>query len=332
MIAVLRIAASLKLTLVCLAAAAAIAIAGDGADWPVGLVIAAPFAVLCLNLLAAILVHPKLRRQGGLLGFHLALAALALVVAVDRLMALTGHVEITEGGAFDPTQAVIEAGPLHRPRLDKVRFIQDGFDIAYAPGMRRRETVSTIHVAASDGGWQTEQVGDHTPLTVGGYRFYTSFNKGFAPVLTYTDKRGRSYRGSVHLPSYPLNYYQQGNDWVPPGRGEALKIWLNLPEPVYREDKAWRFAKPANASLVLFADGRRWELAPGQSVTLSDGRVRYDELRTWMGYTISYNPLGAWMLAAVLIGVLCLGWHAVARKFATPWDIDMAVDGGADVR
>lgn len=311
--------ASLWLTLACILIAAAIALAGQVASSAIGVWIAGPFAMLGVNLLAALAVTPKLRRQAGLLGFHLALAALALLAAADQLIALRGHIEITEGTAFDDHMVVAEAGPFHPWRLDRVHFVQSGFEIDYAPRMKRGETRSTVLLPAPGGRWRQETVGDDDPVVIGDYRFYTSFNKGFAPVLTYVDRLGGRHTGSVHMPSYPLNYFKQGNAWQLPDGGGEVKLWLNIPEPVYDPDRPWHFDKPDDAVLVVMDGGERHELRPGQSIPVGAGSLRYDELRSWMGYTIAYNPLTPWMLAAVAVAILCLGWHVVGRFRRVPW-------------
>ena len=316
----LRPLASLWLTLACLAVAAILVLAGQYGEWRAGILVALPFSILFMNLLAALAYNPILRRQAGLLGFHLALAILALLVALDRLMSLNGHVEITEGTAFDSRLVEAEAGPLHPWRLHQVQFRQGDFEIDYAPNVKRRKTYSRVTLPATDNSSRDVVVGDDNPLIVGGYRFYTSFNKGFAPVLSYVDTNGRQHRGSVHLPSYPLNYFNQGNEWHLPDGSAALKLWLHIPEPVYDETRHWTFHKPENASLVLIDGEDRFELRAGEAQQLAGGLVRYEGLRSWMGYTISYNPLMPWMLATIFIGVLCLAWHIWRRICRAPWD------------
>lgn len=310
--------ASLRLTVVLLAITAAVALAGETAGVAVGPVIAMPLGGMVLNLLAAIATNGKLRRQAGLLGFHLCLAALALLAALDRLTALEGHVEVSEGAAFDPALAQVQAGPWHWGRLADVRFVQGPFEISYAPGVKRRETFSTIRVPDADGQWHRVVVGDDKPLVAGSYRLYTSFNKGFAPILSFVDHSGRSHRGAVHLPSYPLNDFRQGNDWVLPGTDRTVKLWLSIGEPIVMPDASWRFHKPKGAVLVLIEGDKRRELAPGDSVTLGDGVLRYEELGSWMGYTISYNPFGPWMLAACLAGILFFAWHVFGKLWRRP--------------
>jgi cytochrome c biogenesis protein len=254
-----------------------------------------------------------------------------MLAAVDRLVGLAGHVEVTEGTAFDAGLVVAQSGPLHPWGLDEVRFVQAGFTVDYAPGVKRRHTDSTVLVPRADGGWQRVAVGDDVPLVTGRYRFYTSFNKGFAPLLTYTDRHGLAHRGAVHLPSYPLNHYRQGNEWSLPDATGSVKLWLHLPRPLYVEDKAWRLDTPQDAVLVVIGDDDRYELRPGDAVPLNDGILRYDALHTWMGYTISYNPVTPWMLAAAAIGMLGFAWHVVGKCRRSPWQAAQRGGEAADV-
>ena len=314
----LRRLASTRVTLLSLLlAAAAVLFSEVGLK---GYFLALPAMLLLANLLAAVMTNTKLQRSKGLLGFHLALALLSLLVVADRLMALDGHVEVTEGTFFDPGQVTADVGPLHEWRLDRVRFSQGEFGIAYAPKMKRRDTVSQVVVPLDGGRWQAIDVGDDTPLVLAGYRFYTSFNKGFAPIVTFTSPSGHTQNGSVHLPSYPLNHYRQGNTWHPEGAAHPVKLWLHIPQAPYTEDAAWSFRKPAGARLVVLDGKSRHELREGQTAKLSEGRLRYDGLRTWMGYTISYNPLVPWILATAAIALLFLLWHILERMRQSPWD------------
>lgn len=311
--------ASLRLTLAAILSAGGLAVSGEILDYPFGAAIAVPFGVLFVNLLAALATSPKLRRQAGLLGFHLSLATLAGLVAADRLIFLNGHVEVTEGTPFDAHLVEANSGPLHPWSLDEVRFLQQSFDIRYGPAMKRRDTRSRVLVPDRSGGWAARTVGDDRALVVGDYRFYTSFNKGFAPLLTYVDATGAVHRGSVHLPSYPLNHFRQGIEWRLPDGSASLKLWLHIPQAVFEERQAWIFRKPAEAILVVIGERGRRELKPGESLVLGQGRLRYEELRSWMGYTIAYNPLTPWMLAAVAIGIACFGWHVWQKTLRLPW-------------
>lgn len=320
----LRRLASIRVTLAALALAAAVALLGEGGTLPVGLYIAAPFAIMFLNLLAALAVKPALQRQKALLVFHLALALLAILIAADRLTAFYGHVEITEGTVFDPRLVRGEGGPLHDRAFTSIAFVQGPFEIDYAPGMKRRDTRSRVLIPDASGGWHQEEVGDDKPLVLGGYRFYSTFNKGFAPVLEFIDARGIKQLGALHLPSYPLNHYKQGNDWEVPGGSRRLKLWLQIPEEVYRVEEAWQFALPKVPKLVVIDGETRRELSIGEAIVLPEGKLRFHELRSWMGYSISYNPLIPWIIAAVCLAVAALAWHGIAKMRQQPWDAPQA--------
>jgi len=286
----------------------------------IGASLTLPFAGLCVNLLAAVVTRSKIRNQGGLLVFHLALAAIALMAAGGRFFALNGHVEMTQGTAFDPTAVKAKVGFLHPWSLEEVQFIQGPFQINYEMGMNRRDTLSTVFLRENNGQWRPHAVGDDIPLVLNGYRFYTTFNKGFAPILTYRGRDGQDRTGSIHLPSYPLHDYNQGNEWSPPDGSPAVQLWLRIAEPVYFESGAWKFDLPKNPILVIETEETRTELKPGQSIALSEGTLSFDEVRTWMGYKVFYDPIMAWMLAASILAACGLAWHVIRKLRMEPWD------------
>lgn len=305
--------ASLRFTLASLALTAAMLVFSRVVDRDVGSELALPLVLLFVNLIAAVSTNPRLNRQGGLLVFHLGLAALALVAATGQLIGLRGRVEITEGAAFDPSKVVAQAAPLHPWALRKMVFVQRRFDIDYLPGMERQRTDSRVEVPDGRGGWREVVVGDDRPLLLGDYRLYTTSNKGFAPLLTLTASDGRSETGGVHLPSYPLQEDRQGNVFRLPWSGRELALWLEIPTPVYDEKGHWEFRKPSGSVLVVVDGDSRHRLQPGDEITVDGGTLRYNSLATWMGYTIFYEPTLSWMLAAAMVAVAGLLWHALLR-------------------
>lgn len=312
MVAMARTLAGAKSTLVWLGMVVAVLVLCRVLDSPAGRWVAVPLAGLCVNLVAAVAVNGKLRRDLGLLVFHLGLALLAGTAALGRLFAFDGHVEVTEGAALDPAQVVGQGGPLHPRRFAEAAFVQGAFKINYLPGMKRRETRSRVSVSDGAGGWVQHVVGDDTPLILAGYRYYTTHNKGYAPVLAWTVK-GRTETGAVHLPSYPANDFRQGTEWqLPDGSGEVA-LWLSMPTPAYSETASWEFRKPDDARLVVIDGEKRHELAPGDEVGVRGGSLRYVGLNTWMGYTIFYDPTLPWLVAEALLAVVGLGIHAAVR-------------------
>lgn len=311
----LRQLASLRLTLV------GMGLLGVGAalsyDNPVTTpvwVLVVPLALLAVNLFAAILSNPHINRRGGLLLFHVGLLLIVILAAVGRLTRMDARIELTEGGAFaaeDLTE--IKQGPWHAGALERVQFAQGPYTVDYSAGMARGPTRSRILIPDGQGSWEERVVGDDTPLVLEGYRFYTTFNKGFAPILTWIPDRGEPVTGSVHMPAYPLFEHRQANRWTPPG-AEEIRFWLQL-ETGMDPQADWRL-DPVNSSgvLVVRAGERRVELKPGESQRLDGGVLRYEQLSSWMGYKLFYDPTLHWLFIAAMITVLGLATH-FWRKF-----------------
>lgn len=312
MMHIVRLAGSPKLTVPLLLVLGAIVAAGEPAlgkgagSWGV----AAALFLITVNLAAALAAHPRLRR-GGLGVFHTGLLALLVLVAVGRLTHYSGRLEIAEGTAFAAHRIEeLSRGPWHRERFDEVGFVQGPIQVDYLPRLRRDRTVSRVHVMA-DG--LPREAGDDTPLVLGGYRLYTTHNKGFAVVLAWTSSRGTTERGVVHLPSYPLYDWKQTNSWTAQP-GLELELTL-LPAVAARPDSAWRFA-PAEvpARLRLTGGGASIELDAGEEARLPGGTIRFEGVRGWMGYTVFYDPTLHALLAVAVVATLGLGWHLLRRR------------------
>lgn len=277
-------------------------------------VLVTPITLLAINLLAAVLTNPRINRRGGLLVFHLGLLAIAVLAAIGRMTILEANVELTVGDAFSANDVMlIREGPWHAGSLDRVAFVQGPWTIDYSPGMSRGPTRSEIMVPDGHGGWDHQIIGDDTPLVSEGFRFYSTFNKGFAAVLTWIPDGGVPVTGAVHMPSYPLFEHRQANRWTPE-EGEEIRFWLQL-ETGIDPNANWRLdPQEAKGLLVVRAGEDRVELQPGESVRLEHGSLRYDRLAGWMGYRIYYDPTLHWLFLASMIGVLGLAAH-FWRKF-----------------
>ena len=318
----IRALGSIRLALVgmlLLAIAAALSY-GNPVGTPVW-VLVAPLAFLAVNLLAAIATNPRINRRGGLLVFHLGLLAIIVLAGIGRLTHLEAQLEMTEGAAFSPSDLThLAKGPWHSGALEQLAFVQGPFTVNYSPGIVRGLTHSQVLIPdgqaaapGGTGGWQTKVVGDDRVLILEGYRFYTSFNKGFAPVLTWVpDGGGEALSGTIHMPSYPLFDYKQESSWTPPnekGVGKEIKFWLRLKTGL-RDDAAWVLdGKTTTGVLVVNVDDRRVELEPGQSVHVPGGELRYERLTTWMGYKVFYDPTLHWLFGAAIMAILGLGTH-----------------------
>lgn len=281
-------------------------------------VLVVPLGFLSLNLFAAILVQPRINRRGGLLMFHIGLLSVVVLSAVGRLTYYEAHVELLAGEPFDVASVLVpRQGPWHNGELAAVEFVQGPYTVEYGPSLKRGPTRSQVSIPDGSGGWRHEVVGDDTPLILRGYRFYTSFNKGFAPILTWTPAGGVPVTGTVHMPSYPLFEYKQDNVWTPPG-GSEIKFWLRL-DTGYTEEDAWVLnGRPATGVLIVNSGDQRLELQPDDEVELVGGRLRYESLNSWLGYKIFYDPTLKWLFFASIFGVVGLARHYWGKFDALP--------------
>lgn len=310
--------ASPKLTLAILAAIAASVLMTE-ARWSgatEGLAVA--LSLVVVNLAAATIINPAFRRQSALLVFHLSLIAIILLVASSRLCYLKGHLELAAGESFAGLLTDFEAGQWHRGQLDAAAFTNDGFAVNYDPGLLRGKTVNRVHWNDENGRAHRAVIGDNHPLVLHGYRFYTSFNKGFAPAFLWLPKSGgQTVRGTVHLPSYPMHEAQQSIEWAPPNSTTRIWTTLHIDQPLLDPQKVSHFALPSNYRLVVRAGEARYDLRPGDRVSLSDGILIFEGLSTWMGYMVFYDWTSPWLLASCLVAALSLAWH-YWRKFIAP--------------
>lgn len=319
-ISVLERLASLKVTLALLAVLGVGVVFAYQSEAFRSWLLAPPLFLLAANLVAAMLTNAVFRRQAPLMAFHVCLVALLILAGVGRLTELRGELELTEGQSFDGTLANRTAGPYHPDGLAAIRFSNDGFTIEYNPGLKRGQTRNRVTWVDADGRMRTQEIGDQNPLIIDDYRFYTSFNKGFAPVFEWYPAAGDAILGSVHLPSYPIHEYSQAREWVVPGTTRRLWIQLQFEETILDPDRPSSFRLPRDFLVVLRTDDQRHELRPGDSIDFPEGTLKFDSLRTWMGYNVFYDRTLPWLAAASALAVLSLGWH-FWRKFARkPWD------------
>lgn len=277
---------------------------------------AVPLAVLALNLVAAVVSDRRLNRQHGLLVFHLGLLLILVLGCYGRLIAFEGRIELVEGQQFDATAATVtRKGPWHdTDRLHRLSFAQGEFRTRYAAGVIRGETSSHVLVADTD-----IRFGDNLPLTIDGYRFYTTSNKGYSVLVSWAGIDGAEVYGAVNFPSFPLQEWNQINRWQTP-RGEVVEFELGLPE--VPADRPFvldgQFAEPSmtlrfDADDAGPANPRRLNPAIGDLLQLDGGALRIEAIRLWMGYEIHFDPMLPWMFAAALTALLGLAWHFRSR-------------------
>jgi len=283
-------------------------------------VLVAPMGLLAVNLAAAILTNPNINRQPGLLVFHICLLGTVVLAGVGRLTHLDAHMEIALGQEFhtDLLQEV-RKGPWHLGNMDKVVFTQGAYTVDYAAGLRRGLTHSEVLAPGLGGRMVSRDVGDDRPLVLERYRFYTTHNKGFSPVMTWIPDQGQPITGRINMPAYPLYDYKQDNRWTPPGTDEEIKFWLQLETGLDLERDWVLDGRNSSAVLVVTTQGRRVELNKGEEVRLEHGRLRYDDLTTWMGYRVFYDPTIQWLFFVTVAGVFGLGQFFWQKLNLKPW-------------
>lgn len=316
--------ASLRLTVALLTIFAGGILAALWRGWAFAPLVAVCLAALALNLLAAVLTRPQFRRQLPLLLFHLALLAILLLVALGRLTYLKGQAEVLEGEAFDGQLIRADAGIWHPWGLEQLSFVNHGFSVAYAPGLKRQETRNLVSWVDAAGRETNAVIGDDKPLVLAGYRFYTTWNKGFALVFEWQPNGREPLLGSVHLPSYPLNALKQAQQWRLPGLPEPLWAMLQFEGELIPQDREGNFRLPDDHRVVVRYGEARWEIAPGSdgAIELPGGRLRYAGLRTWMGYMVTWDATIPWLLGASALAALALAWHFWLQFARRPWNPD----------
>jgi cytochrome c biogenesis protein len=314
----LRWLASMRLTQVLLAAlgtATLLAYLASGVGW---IAIGLPLALLVVNLVAAVITNATFRRQPALLMFHLSLVAIVALLGLGRLTAVNGRFELTEGIPYDGTLLGGSRGAWSHQLVD-ASFVQQGFTVEYEKELRRGRTRNEVRWIDGRGIERHETIGDQKPLTVNGYRFYTTSNKGFAPMFDWTPDGGATERGAVHLPSYPLHEHEQTRVWRPHGASAPFRVTLQLDEKLLDRDRPSVLRMPEKHAIAVQADGVNFEFRPGDSVAVPGGTLRYVGLRTWMGYRVSYDMTSVWLLAAAIVAAVSLLWHFLQKFRRRPW-------------
>ena len=280
---------------------------GNPVETPIW-VLVVPLVFLAINLGVAITTNPRIYRRRGLLVFHIGLLSVVILAAIGRLTFFEAHLELLDGAAFDQEELFdVRSGQWHRSTLDQVHFVQNGFAVEYFAGLRRGRTYSTV-MLSGEGKTEPRVVGDDRPLLVDGYRFYTTYNKGFAPVLTWIPAQGEPVTGAVHMPSYPLFAHKQDQTWTPPGAA-TLQLWLRLNTGLDEKNPWMLDTRHVQGMLVVESTAGRIELKPGQVAELPGGQLRFERLVAWLGYKVFYDPTLVPLFIASILAVLGLSAH-----------------------
>jgi cytochrome c biogenesis protein len=277
---------------------------------------AAPFALLVVNVGAALVVHRRFRADLPLLLFHLALLALVALVALARLVYMTGTVTLTSGTAFDGQLLTEKRGPLHVGRLAELHFANDGFVEDRAARHRLHATYNRVRWQDEAGQWHPGQIGDDRPLLLKGYKIYTSDHRGFSPLLLWRTAGGADEYGSVQLSDQLDGAIAPAMKFsLPDGTDAWAMLDFETTDQAPVKTRAGLGSQALPHTLVLRIGDARHVLRPGQQLALPGGTLTYVQLDSWMGYLLSYDPTRPWIMATVMIGIVSLVWFYWQRLF-----------------
>lgn len=312
--------ASLQFTLVAILLLGACALWTAYDIYPSAWIVSLPLFLLTVNLIAASVVNPSFRASAPLFIFHLGLAAIVILAAVSRLTYLKGQVEVTEGLPFRADMVGSESGPWHNLRLDKVQFTNDGFTAEYFPDRTVGATKNSVSYPGPDGERRRLVIGNQTPLIIEGYRFYTTNNRGFAPLFTWIPADGgESLTGAKHMPRYPSMNTKQATNWKVPAFGLDAFLMLVMDDDPFAEGKHFHFKKPEKHHVLVKVGNDTMKMKPGDRFKTEKGEFVYRELRTWMGYSMTGDWTLPWLVAAGIIITIGATWYFVDKFNATPW-------------
>jgi cytochrome c biogenesis protein ResB len=276
--------------------------------------IAVPFALLLVNVGAAIFANARFRTDLPLLLFHLALVALVALIAMARLTYMEGTTTLSSGTAFEGLLLSEARGPLHAGRLSEVHFANEGFTENYAARGKVHTTYNRVRWQDDAGQWNPAQIGDDHPLLIKGYKIYASSHRGFSPLFLWQPTSGAEEYGTVQLADQLDGAVAPAMNYKLPD-GTAAWLMLDFKAPIEPAGKVRidMGGKDLPHTLVLRIGEARHVLRPGDKVDLEGGTLTYARLDSWMGYTVSYDPTRPWMVATILIGIGSLVWFYARR-------------------
>lgn len=279
-----------------------------------------PLALLVINLVAAILTNKAFQASVPLLFFHLTLLATVVLMALSRLTYLDGHIGLDEGEVFSGQLDNMRHGPLHNYTLAEGDFINQAVQLDLTPQVAVTAVRARAQVRDRQG-YHEEVFGEHKPLIVKGYRLYVTRNVGYSAEFTWHDFRdnGKTSTGTLNFPPFLFFQFSQTTDWTIPDTDIDLWVMLSPEEDQLAEAKPIQLTPPDSHHLVVRIGEERYELKAGQQLKLSQGALTYHGLRTWIGFSVHYDPFKAYLLASSILTVLFLSWFFWQKFSRRSW-------------
>ncbi|WP_371374203.1 cytochrome c biogenesis protein ResB [Thalassotalea aquiviva] len=282
-----------------------------------------PFVLLVLNLAAAIVCNKKFQANIPLLFFHLSLLATVVLAGLSRLTYLDGRVSLHEGGLFDGKLHDVKQGLWHQYNLSPGMFSLEAVELAFTNFIAITDIKTRIRLYAEEKPVRELVIGEHKPLVINNYRFYSTSNIGYSAVLSWQNidqlDRFDIATGSINFPPYLINEFSQTNTWQVPNSERQLWFMLSPDNDLLTEQKAMKLTPPKYHSLVIRDGEQRYSLRVGEQLKLAEGVLTYQGLRTWAGFSVHYEPFKAYLLASSLLSVFCLSWFYWQRFNRRSW-------------
>ncbi|MBF0379738.1 MAG: hypothetical protein HQL69_01895 [Magnetococcales bacterium] len=284
-------------------------------------VLALPFAILCINLLAAIIHTPSFRGEWALMVFHIALLVIILLTGLSRMTYLKGRFELAAGEQFTGRLLYRENGPWHDISvLEQLPFKHISIEVKYKADGKRGKTNNVVLWQADSNEKYKAVIGDGKPLYLKGYRILPTRHFGFSPLFGWQPADGSPLSlGTVNLPSLRLGSGLSTN-WKIPGTTLDILTMLELKTPIPNPEQKSVFSTPVEHKLRVSLLGKSYVMKPGDRLNTPEGLLIYEKLGTWVGYTIFYDITIPWLLASCVIAVFALMVHFLTKYKHNPWD------------
>jgi len=275
------------------------------------LAIAPGFLILLINLICAILVKEKIRRNNSLLVFHLSLLTLMLLIMASRLTYMKGWLQVNEGETFQEITGILHQGPYHINQVEDNAFRQLNYQTHIEHGSRT-ETKSYVAIPNTK---EPYIIRDQTPLKLGAYQFTLSAHIGYS--LSFNWQSGFSHHeGFVRLPAYS-RHTMQTQEWLIPNTEIKLNLLLDMDTDSSMQGD---FKIPERYQLIIFHQQQKIHLKVGESYRFDSGILTFQGLKRWIGYDVFYDWSIPWLLATCLLAIASLGSFLWQKVNQNRWD------------
>ena len=308
--------ASLRITLVAIPVLALSVLMTYRFAMPFSWLVESLLMLLGTNLVAAMVHNRAMRKSPSLAGFHLGLILITILCLLEPRFAFEGRAELAPGQSFSPRQvSVVKSGAFHQEKLGNIDLVQGPVRVEYHGGLQRGQITSSVVTPDATGRAAEVVIQDTQPLTLQGYKFYPTQNKGFSAIVEWRPNAGSPELGAVNFPSYPRYAWKQVNQWRADA-GRELSMELMLPSLIDPESSWVLSDEVSGVNLQVKSDGALYQLEPGEMNRLPGGDMLLKDVGIWMGYRVTKRPVLPWLLLTSLVSIGFLGWH-FHKRFST---------------